>query len=346
MHRYCSFFDINEEGNRHLRAKLERERIKVYFDLKNNRFVCHEVVHQRHRKNQPQLIDELYRSAKSEYDTQNERIIYLTKEERQERLAGIKDILKRSVKRNIKYDENLKRMIDDSLLSLYVEDKGKEELHAEYAKKKLFMRKCGLNRKKLNYWFTITFDPTKFATAEEWLDTLFCWFKNNAYRYEVKIMGGIEFGDENGRIHFHGVGHFPDGFFGDGLHKVHRYSKKDRRWKTMLEYDELREKFGINEFESLRGMDERDFMKVLHYISDYATKQGGRMYYSRGLPSCAYQYVSADELIFEFEDGQMKYFLKSSFQLGKDSIDAMLRNGHFQRLGVEEAEELPFKEAY
>lgn len=347
MHRYCSFFDIKEVENAHLRSGIESQPMKVYFDLLNNRWVCHRVIHQKHEKRMPQLIDELYKEAKIKYDTENERILYPTKSERQERLNGIKDILKRSVQRNIKCDENLKQMIDDEILSLYVDGKGNDELHAEYAKKKLFMRKCGLNRKKLNFWFTVTIDPAIWKFPEEGINTLFRWFANNADRKGVKIIGGVEYGDENGRIHFHGLGSFPDGFFGDGLHKVKRYSNKDKRWKTMLEYDELREKFGMNEFESLRAMDEKEFMKVLHYVADYATKQGGRMYYSRGLPAHDYQYVSADELMFEFEDGQMKYYPKQSFVFRKNSIDAMIRNGHYRRMfgEMEETDELPFEES-
>ncbi len=347
MHRYSSFFDINEAENAHMRAGIESQPLKVYFDLKNNRWVCHKVIHQTHEKRPPELIDELFRQAKTEYDMRNDRIIYPTKSERQERLDGIKDILKRSVQKNIEFDENLRHLIDDELLSAYVDGKGNDELHAEYAKKKLFMRKCGLNRKKLNFWFTITIDSAKWKLQEEAIDFLFGWFANNADRYGIKILGGVEYGDENGRMHFHGLGSFPDGFFGDGLHKVTRYSDKDKRWKTMLEFDELRKKIGMNEFESLHGLDEKEFMKVLHYVSDYATKQGGRMYYSRGLPSHDYQYVSADELMFEFEDGLMKYFPKQGFVFGRNSIEAMIRNGHYRRMfgEMQETDELPFEEA-
>ena len=99
----------------------------------------------------------------------------------------------------------------------------------------------------------MTYDPEKYSSEDKWLNTLFRWFANNVDRYGIKIMGGVEFGDENGRMHFHGVAIIPDDFFGDDLQLVTSYSTKRRKREERLESKEIREKFGINDWKKLTG---------------------------------------------------------------------------------------------
>lgn len=340
---YNSFFDCYDLPE-NVRFLTEKERMKVYYDLNREQYVCHIVRHQERKRLPVRLIDTLFKNARKEYDESNPRPIGAKKDYYDARLDGIKNILRKSIAENKKFDEDLSVMLNEDVLHNYVSVKRREEVHAEYAAKKRFMRKAGTNRKIWTYFWTQTFDPALFVDPEKGLETLFTWIKNNAFRYGVKIIGAVEYGDENGRIHFHALVHIPDNFFEKGdLHNVTRYSLRDKKWKTTLESKTLREKFGINEFDYLPGKSSEDLVKIIHYISDYTCKQDGRRYYSRGIPDCGYQYVNAEELFFTFDDGELKYVPCSSFNFGEDSLIAMLRNG--KRGNIELHTPLPFRES-
>ena len=341
MQRYCRLFNINEE-EKDVRNDLEGQRMRVYFDLLSDRFVCHQIRRVNRGDYPKKIINILYNEAKREYDNVNRKVVF-KKSEREVRLDGIREILTRKVEDR----RSFFRELEDLDVDAYMSTKDYDEWHQWIARKKRFFRKCGLNRSRLNWWFTVTWDPEKFLTEEEWLKTLVRWISNNAFRYGLKVLGGFEYGDENGRLHFHGIAYVPDDFFVAGdLYKVNRFSDKDKRWKTSFEYGELREKFGINEWESLKGMDNKEFMATLHYVADYATKQNGKMYYSRGLKDCGEQYVDPEELLMLFDDGATKYYLKNGFEFGKDSLDVMLRNGHLVRMGVTEVPEDEFSDPF
>lgn len=341
MQKYCRLFDICEEEN-DVRSGLEKERMRVYYDLLSDRYVCHQIRRINRGDYPKKLINLLYNEAKREYDDANRRVVF-KKSEREVRLDGIREILTRKVEAR----RSLFRELENLDVNAYMSTKDYDEWHQWIARKKRFFRKCGLNRSRLNWWFTVTWDPEKFSTEEEWLRALVRWFSNNAFRYGLKVLGGFEYGDENGRLHFHGIAHVPDDFFCDGdLYKVNRFSDKDKRWKTSFEYGELREKFGINEWETLKGMDNKEFMATLHYVADYATKQNGRMYYSRGLKDCGIQYVDAADLIMLFDDGETKFYLKNNFEFGKESLDVMLRNGSLSKMGWTEVKDVDLYQVF
>lgn len=342
MNRYNSFYDCYElpENTRFL---TEKERMKVYYDLRREQYVCHVVRHQQHKRLPEKLIDTLFKDARNTYDESNPRPIFAKKEYYDARLDGIKNILRKSIEANKKFDKDFSKMLEDDVLNDYLKNKRYAELHAEHAAKKRFERKAGTNRREWDYFWTQTFDPALFEDPEKGLETFFTYIKNNAFRYGLKIIGAVEYGDEGGRLHFHCLVHVPEGFFPEGdLRKVSRYSIRDKKWKTVLESKTLREKFGINEFDCLHGKSAEELVRVIHYISDYTCKQDGRRYYSRGLPDCCYQYVNAEELLFCFDDGELKYVPRSSFVFGEDSFIAMLRSG--KNGEIEPHAPLPFRD--
>ena len=327
-----------------MRFSTEKERMKVYFDLERECYVCHEVRHQQHRKQPEQLINRLYKDSKNEYDSENPRPFRPNPEYKDERLEGIKNILRKSIEKHKQYDEDLQRLLEEDNLSSFLEEKQNDEAHQERAKRKRFDRKAGLNRDMWDFFWTETFDPALFDDPVKGLETLFTWIKNNAERYGIKVQGAVEFGEENGRIHFHALVHIPDEFLKRlKLKPLTRFSIRENKWKTSLESEVLRQKFGINEFDSLHGKSAEELLKVVRYISSYACKQDGRRYYSRGLPDCGYYYVDAEDLFFQFDDGELKYIPCDSFEFGKDSVVAIIRSGNKRE--IRQDEELPFRES-
>lgn len=327
-----------------MRFSTEKERMKVYFDLARECYVCHEVRHQEHRKQPEQLINRLYKDSKKEYDSENPRPFRPNPEYKDERLEGIKQILRKSIEKHKQYDEDMKRLLEEDNLSSFLQEKQNDEAHQERAKRKRFDRKAGLNRDMWDFFWTETFDPALFDDPVKGLETLFTWIKNNAERYGIKVQGAVEFGEENGRIHFHALVHIPEEFLKKlKLKPVTRFSIRENKWKTSLESEVLRQKFGINEFDSLHGKSAEELLKVVRYISSYACKQDGRRYYSRGLPDCGYYYVDAEDLFFQFDDGELKYIPCDSFEFGKDSVVAIIRSGN--KWEIRQNEELPFRES-
>ena len=343
--RYCSFFNANDLPEE-VRYETEKKPMRVYFDLKRNQVVCHTIISQKHRRLPPNILNVLYNSARDIYDGANPRTLRTNSETKDKRIQGIKEILLANMEQRREFDEKVDALLaDEEKLNMFMDLKNDEEAAKAHKRAKRFLRKAGLSKDKINYFFTVTYDPEKYSSEDKWLNTLFRWFANNVDRYGIKIMGGVEFGDVNGRMHFHGVAIIPDDFFGDDLQLVTAYSTKRRKREERLESKEMREKFGINDWKKLTGKTPEEFVKVLHYVCDYATKQGGVMYYSRGMKDCVLQYVNVEDLIFQFDDGEMKYIPRKDFEIGKNSLTAMLRSGHYKRMGVSEEknEELQFK---
>lgn len=342
MLRYASFIDETNQNEKE-RKLIEKAPCKIYFDSAYSSPVCHYVIPQNRIKNVPTLLDTLYKSAREEYDTTFPCGLRKTKEIKDKRFNGIKDILKKSMENNKQWDASFEELLENDDIDEYLAEKDKEEYHAECAKKKRFLRKFGMNRRLFRWFITVTMDGSKFSSEEEWLEKLFRLFANNSYRYGIKIMGGIEFGEENGRIHFHAVAYIPEDFFGDGdLYEVTRYSDKDKCWKKMFESKELREKFGINDFERIDNSSAKECKRVCDYVAKYAVKQGGKMYYSRGLPDCIYNNVNYDDLFFVFESGQLKYLFRPDANIFKSPV---LRDFTGRKVGHYVADdELPFSD--
>jgi hypothetical protein len=243
--------------------------------------------------------------------------------------------LKKSIERRAEEEQSTNEevdeyvnMLEDEYLDGVLDEKERQRIHGLLARQKLFLRKAAFNKGRLTYWFTWTYDSALWSSPEVWQESIKRFIANNCDRKGIKIMGGFEYGDENERLHFHGIGIIPEKFFNGKLHKVQRYSDKEKRWKTSLEFSTMREKYGINEFESVKEKSNHDYNAVLHYICDYIVKQGGKMYYSRGLKDHALQFVDADYLYYQFEDGEVKYNLCDKFRIGEDSLSLRWRKAY------------------
>ncbi len=327
------FFNSKEEDREYINS-LERDCCKVYYDLYDDVYVCHKIAHMERVTLPSTPLSELYKKTVAEYDTDKPKFYKYNRSNREQRFEDIKEILRK----NIEKEKEFRRDFDDlteKSIDEFIETKKKDNIGACRAKMKRFMRKAGMNRKIFNYFITITRDSEIFPDADNWMTTLKRWFANNSFRYGLKIMGGFEFGDENGRLHFHAVAHVPEDFFENGdLKKVSRYSERERKWRNVFESTELRCKFGINEFESISCSDYKSFLDTLTYVSCYASKDGGYMYYSRGLSDSFPSFVKAEDIFYEFDDGVVKYRLCDAWE--KSII------GYLRRRAKEIYEDLPF----
>ena len=330
----CSFL-TEETISFSLRTEIEREPVKAYFDINEQKFVCHlPVIMNFDRRKDNSILRKRFNELRQEYDfrTKNFGNLFLAREEKyniiREKLISMQD--------EFKDDE---RTIDS-----FLDDRKKDEIHNIRARLKRFNRKVGCNLYKINYYITITMDPSKWDSEEDWLNSLFKYFANCSTRKGTKIMGAIEYGDENGHIHFHGVACLTDEFFKNNeLTNESHYSTKEKRWVNFKQHPHIRNRFGINEFERIDNVPYNEFIRIVKYVSEYAMKQGNKTFYSRGLPDCKYQYVSADSLYFEFIDGCRKYYPKpSDFKFGINNIGVKLKRQRAVEELIDETK-LPFK---
>ena len=360
-----------------IREDIERKPLKVYFDIKEKTYVCHPVCLQGERKRHKKtLMEEKFEEIRKEYSAENkpkwapnssykddkysfieEKLMSLKCEfmsEEKRKIDEENKLREDYILFNAKFganafparinkisDNELDKKVVSDILSL-CEKKKIDEYHNEKARKKRFDRKVGFNKDILNYYFTVTYDPKLFETSEEWKNSLFKYFANCSTRKGVKILGGIEYGEETGRIHFHGLASFPDEYWiNDGLEQVSHFSKKQNCWETFMQSKHIRKRFGINDFKKIENFSESDFLKTINYVSEYATKQGGTMYYSRGLPDSAPQNVSADDLYYEFDDGIVKYYPIPGFKAKMDNLKLVMRRKRFKDEQVS-VDNLPF----
>ena len=370
-------FITDETMSDMIREEVENKPMKVYYDIKEKTYVCHVVRLQGERKlRKKTFMDEKFEEIRKEYSAENkpkwapnssykddkysfieEKLMSLKCEFMSEEKRKIDEENKlredyslfsakfganvRPVRANKISDEEVDKKVVSEIISL-CEKKKIDEYHNEKARKKRFDRKVGFNKDILNYYFTVTYDPKLFATAEEWKNSLFKYFANCSTRKGVKILGGIEYGEENGRIHFHGLASFPNEYWlNDELEQVSHFSKKQNCWETFMQSKHIRKRFGINDFKKIENFSESDFLKTINYVSEYATKQGGTMYYSRGLPDSAPQNVSADDLYYEFDDGIVKYYPIPGFKAKMDNLKLVLRRKRFKEEQVS-VDNLPF----
>lgn len=328
--RYSAFLD----GNNGFIADKYNKEFKIYrSNVTDTFYTCYEATHKKKRSTSNRSeLDELYfeskKSAGKMYDKKLD-----------ERMQNIKDILKKNIiaRKECNPSSDYDKMLDN--LDNYISERRDMEIFNLKQCEKRFDRKFAFNYKKFNYAFTITFDPERFRTSDEWLKSLLRYFGNICFRDKVIIMGAFEFGDENGRIHFHGVGYFPNKFLGNGLQEHKHYSTKRKRWETYFEFDKIRKRFGINQFDPLNMKSKTELKSVLDYISKYVIKNNGRTYYSRGLEDTVSQYIDPKYCFYEFEsNGMIKYHLAESFSFEKERFFRAV-NSHCKELSDDD---LPF----
>lgn len=166
-----------------------------------------------------------------------------------------------------------------------------------YSRKKRFEYKA--RNQQYEYFFTITYDDKKH-TEESFKAGLKSVFANLHKRYGCLFQGVWERGEENDRLHFHGLIYDPNHKITEGLTQVRDYNPKTGRMKTYLQSEYFAERFGRNEFSEIIP---QLYDVAIAYITKYLSKQGVKPYYSKGLYSFIESDICGDDVLCKMDDG-------------------------------------------
>lgn len=153
-----------------------------------------------------------------------------------------------------------------------------------YTRKKRFEYKA--YNQNYEYFFTATYDSKKH-TEQSFEKSLKSAFSNLHKRHGCLFQGVWERGNENDRLHFHGLIYDPNKKITGDLKSVSDYNPKTGKMKTYLQSKYFSDKFGRNEFSKIIP---QMYDSAIKYITKYLSKQGVKPYYSKGL----YRFIESD----------------------------------------------------
>ncbi|MCH5162731.1 MAG: hypothetical protein J1G38_04505 [Clostridiales bacterium] len=233
-----------------------------------------------------ELFDFHYRELRQKYPYKEQR-------------CKIESELVNSFYEGYEYDDNVEQETCYEFVSRKIYN-----LSAAYsARKRRFHRKK--DQTQWTAWWTITYDSAKFSSEAVFRKVLLKWFNNMAVRKGWRIMGVFEHGEENERLHFHGFFYIPEGKEIGELVEQQHYSKKHGCIHEYIENTEVREKFGVNEYEDIREAMRSDIKAMATYTAKMCRymEKGEKVFYSRHLPS---------EFVGEFFKNDMVMFFNIS----------------------------------
>ena len=178
--------------------------------------------------------------------------------------------------------------------------------HNLYLRQRRFRQKAYLNQ--WNYFVTISYEDGRFDSEEDFRATLGRCLSNLHTRRGWNYMGVFEYGEENGRLHFHALVNVPDGEMVGSLTSTRRYSTKRKCWEESCENSFFRVRFGVNQFDAVRHQDIRSG-KMVNYILKYLLKSGEKIVYSRGVPTDFLADLGDEEIAAELVDFVRKFVL-------------------------------------
>ena len=199
-----------------------------------------------------------------------------------------------------------KQAIFEAILPLF-----QSELTAQYFVQEHWRRKrrnLEVRRKRFafkaynqafEYFFTITYDDQKH-NEQSFEKSLKSAFSNLHKRYGCLFQGVWERGNENKRLHFHGLILDPNRKILNGLVKVSDYNPKTGRKKTYLQSNFFADKFGRNEFSKIIP---QMYDSAVRYITKYLSKQDVKPYYSKGLYRFIESDICGDDVLCKIDDG-------------------------------------------
>lgn len=158
---------------------------------------------------------------------------------------------------------------------------------AEQRRKERFSRKGMLHLEFWTHFITCTYNSA-MMTEEEFEKRLRKFFSNCSERQGWVIQGRFERAPETGRLHFHGMARIP---FGSSFSEIvyHReYNPLTHKLEDRYENVYVDTMIGRSDFEPVDSFDHKDvnvMAKVMDYIIKYSDKTGGKIYYSRGIPT-------------------------------------------------------------
>lgn len=124
-----------------------------------------------------------------------------------------------------------------------------------------------------NWFLTFTYSD-ELHTEESFKAKLKDTLKKLVQRRGWKYIGVWERGEENNRLHFHGIFVIPEnGIIGE-LETITEYSTRKKRMRTKIQNTYFLKRFGKNEFEEITPHNVETSVK---YIVKYIEKDGGRI---------------------------------------------------------------------
>ena len=197
----------------------------------------------------------------------------------------------------------------------FVDENWRRKRRNLYSRRKRFEYKA--YNQTYEFFFTVTYDDKKH-TAESFEASLKSCFSNLHKRYGCLFQGVWEYGEENGRLHFHGLIADPNRKILDGLEKVREYNPKTGRMETFLQSKYFADRFGRNTFSEIIP---QLYDNAIRYITKYLSKQGVRPYYSKGL----YRFIESDicgkDVLGRMDDGSgrdIRLLVAGDFDIWRD----------------------------
>lgn len=215
-----------------------------------------------------------------------------------------------------KYQSNYKEILFEEIHNFYIANHGHvinnegEILDSEYIKSGIeryrnrfrsrirrFVRKSNITAylKQEMYFTTITYSDKIFNSEDEFKNTLLKYMQNKSVRNNWKYMGTFERGDDNSRLHWHGLIYIPRKEICGTINKKKQWSDKSYKSVDRYEHSDIANKFGMNDFQLLPDF-EINNGNVIDYCTKYVYKQGLKMHYSRGIPT-SFIIESEDDVI-------------------------------------------------
>lgn len=170
-------------------------------------------------------------------------------------------------------DEQLKDAIpDETERKAYIAENKERKKRNRSKRYSLLWRKVRLQQ-HWNWFLTFTYSD-ELHTEESFRAKLKDTLKKLVSRKGWKYLGVWERGEENKRLHFHGIFVIPDGQMVGELETVTEYSTRKKRMRTKIQNTYFLKRFGKNEFEEITPHTVETSVK---YIVKYIEKDGGRI---------------------------------------------------------------------
>ncbi len=170
-------------------------------------------------------------------------------------------------------DEQLKDSIpDDTKRKEFIAENKERKQRNRSKRYSLLWRKVRLQQ-RWNWFLTFTYSD-ELHTEETFKAKLKDTLKKLVSRKGWKYLGVWERGEENNRLHFHGIFVIPDGQMVGELETITEYSTRKKRMRTKIQNTYFLKRFGKNEFEEITPHNVEASMK---YIVKYIEKDGGRI---------------------------------------------------------------------
>lgn len=177
--------------------------------------------------------------------------------------------------------EQRAEFIDEQLKAVVPDDTKRKDFIAENKERKkrnrskrysLLWRKVRLQQ-QWNWFLTFTYSD-ELHTEESFRAKLKDTLKKLVQRRGWKYIGVWERGEENNRLHFHGIFVIPENGMVGELETVTEYSTRKKRMRTKIQNTYFLKRFGKNEFEEITTHNVETSVK---YIVKYIEKDGGRI---------------------------------------------------------------------